>query len=464
MKEAEGRGSLFVSYETETGLKYAREAKRVFTEAGYRVWMWESDSRPGAYPIEEIARNIQACGAFVYLCTAAEPDGEPRRNGQVYERSMAWQLNKQCIVFTFNPIFVPLSLTAYRYELVSAEHFSEQCRKVASSLGTQPAKEDSVARYRTTAERSGHKDYIEAAVPEKPIANPDPQHLTEDEKVLQSSVSNARKSAFFGSYLADRQTTATTEMLFHRANAFRQEAARPKPEDVSWSGFNVLLRKAPFVDLLNWAPCDSWDFAVAMELHLLARFERALRQAAEGRRGDPVNRKASAVLSALDAMANQLQTKGYAPTAFVLAGPLGTQLAIDMHMWKGIMDYSDPQVKQTLATTFRIFGMYAEVPILDIPESPSPGIYAMDVARFAKLTRYGAQPEFEIEEITPQRASDLLSKNPKLVSNPPAEPGKEEERLRQLQLRVGLRLFETYALTALDSEAVVGCPLTGPVL
>lgn len=88
----------------------------------------------------------------------------------------------------------------------------------------------------------------------------------------------------------------------------------------------------------------------------------------------------------------------------------------------------------------------------------------MDVGRFARLTRYGEKPEFEVEEITPQRARELLSKNPNLVSNPPAGPQTEEERLRQLQLKVGLQLFETYELAVLEREAAASCPLVGPVL
>ncbi|GEM_PF-1367731 len=283
---------------------------------------------------------------------------------------------------------------------------------------------------------------------------------SEAEFILNSQVSERRKAKFLEDFLADRKKTATTEMLFRRANAFQQQVIRPRPEDVSWSGFNVLPQKAPFVDLPNWAPYSSWEFAVAMEVHLLARLEGGLRRASEGRLGFPVNRDSVSVRAAFDALAAELQLRGHSPTVFVLAGTLGTQLAVDLQ--KAIIGTWE-QTEQALSRTFRILGIYADIPILHIAESPSPGMYVVDLTKFASLTRYGADPEFTLEEISPQRGKDLLSENPMLVSDPPAGTGLEEERLRQLLMKVDLRLFETYELAVLDGEAVVGSPLVGPV-
>ena len=280
--------------------------------------------------------------------------------------------------------------------------------------------------------------------------------------IRQKPVSETRKKAFFESFCVDRQTAGTTRMLFQRSNALHQEKDRPKPEDVSWSGFNLLLQKAPFVDLPDWLPNQTWDFAVAMEKHLLARLEEALREVTEERLGGPVERKAESVLRAFDSLADQLDQKGYTPSVFVMAGPLGSQLLVDMKL--RIVGDWEAQVKQALSTTFRIEGMYAGIPILDIRESPSPAVYAVDLARFATLTEYGEKPEFKLESIDAARAKELLKQNPNLVLGSPAGPNVETEKIRQLQLKVGLQIFETYELRILDKYAVAGCPLTGPVL
>ena len=106
---------------------------------------------------------------------------------------------------------------------------------------------------------------------------------TELNDIILKPVSKARKKAFFEGFCADREKAGTTRMLFDRSKALLRKKERPKPEEVSWSGFSLLLRKAPLVDLPNWAPYRTWDFAVAMEKNLLARFEQELREGTEGR-------------------------------------------------------------------------------------------------------------------------------------------------------------------------------------
>ena len=138
-------GSIFVSYESQTGLEYAREAKRVITEAGYQAWVWQSDSVPGAYPAEEIEKNIRLCDFFFYLCTVE--DETQKLNGQRWERSTAWNLDKPVRVLTLDPALVPRMLRAYTYVVVSDETFSTRCREIVDRLATQPELEEPVAIY-----------------------------------------------------------------------------------------------------------------------------------------------------------------------------------------------------------------------------------------------------------------------------------------------------------------------------
>lgn len=288
--------------------------------------------------------------------------------------------------------------------------------------------------------------------------------LAKDEldRIYKSPISPARKSSFLERFLSDRETAGTVEMLFERVNAFQHVTRRPRPEEVPWTGFSALVFKGPFVDLPNWAPLGSWAFAVAMERRLLEGLDHALREATAERIGDPTNRDAVSVLRAFDRLGNDLTQRGHASSLLVLAGPLGTQLAVDLQ--QTIAGAWRDDVKRALRTTFRIMGMHGGIPILDIPESPSPGVYAVDLARFARLTRYGDEPEFAIEEITPERARDLLAEDPKRASSAHGDVAQDDDPVRDLQMKVALKLFETYELTVLDKDAAAGTPLIGPVL
>jgi hypothetical protein len=123
----------------------------------------------------------------------------------------------------------------------------------------------------------------------------------------------------------------------------------------------------------------------------------------------------------------------------------------------------DYEAQDTLRVTHKILGMYGQMPILEIAESPSPCLYVVDLRPLATLTKYGEQPEFSIGYFDEPRARELLGKHPNLIREPPPESGREDQRLRKLLLKVGLRLYETNDLHVQDVSAVLGRPLTGPV-
>ena len=144
-------GNIFISYDTDTGLKYAREAKRVATEAGYTAWMWDSDHIPGAFTADEIAKNIEGCDWFFYLCTTHDKYLK-KWNGQPWERNLAFGLDKPPKVFTLDPSFVPLIFRGQNYNKVSADTFVSQCRQVVEQLATEP-KLGKMPQYRGEADR-----------------------------------------------------------------------------------------------------------------------------------------------------------------------------------------------------------------------------------------------------------------------------------------------------------------------
>jgi len=76
------------------------------------------------------------------------------------------------------------------------------------------------------------------------------------------------------------------------------------------------------------------------------------------------------------------------------------------------------------------------------------------VRRLATLRKHGGL-EFDIEEFDVARAEELLSQNEEIVSVQEGEEDTNKERLRELRLRIGLKLYESYSFAVRDAEAAV---------
>jgi hypothetical protein len=231
---------------------------------------------------------------------------------------------------------------------------------------------------------------------------------------------------------------------------------------VDSAGVRGIVFKGPLVEGSNWFRHQGWDFAVPLERHLLQRLAESLRLATAGRLIGEVAREAEALTLVFDELTRELASLTYRSTLLVVAGDLGTQLIVDLT--KLVTPDWDARVKAALRTTYRILGMYRDIPILEVPGGQEPAVYAVDLARFATLTRYGELPEFNIEPFDEIQAREILKRQPRLILEPPPESGLEDERVRQLQLRVGLDLWEAYELTVNDPNAVIGRSLVGPIL
>ena len=122
--------NIFLSYDHKTGLEYARKAKRVFSEAGYRVWMWEDDHKPTGYPREDIVDNIEACDVFLCICT----QGTDTSEGQRFEINYPPTWTKQLLILTFDCTYVPKVLKSDIWNPVTPRNFEEDCRRLAHDL------------------------------------------------------------------------------------------------------------------------------------------------------------------------------------------------------------------------------------------------------------------------------------------------------------------------------------------
>jgi hypothetical protein len=271
--------------------------------------------------------------------------------------------------------------------------------------------------------------------------------LESEQFIIGAPISDERKRAFFLDYLSNRPGAAAVESIFRRAGAFESQRDF---QDAFAFGFSVLLMKGPFVEGSNWLAYHNWDLAVAAERYLLTQLDAMARESV-GIPAMSVARTWPELLKGADELIEHLHS-GNQPqrSAIIIAGPLMQDWAVEMRDLVTPRWELPDDVNQNW-----IVGAYRERLILNIRESPVSALYVTDVPRFAKITKFG-EPSFSLEAIDEQRASELLDAHPTIVAVPEGRPDTRAERIRQLRLRVGLRLYESYKLELLDRSAIAG--------
>jgi len=294
-----------------------------------------------------------------------------------------------------------------------------------------------------------------------------PSYELSDEEIRAQPVSELRVGRLFDNYLRERKLTRTTEMLFDRVDALEKKTP-PIPERVGDFGFKATVFKRSFIDGVNSLIVSAQGWAEGQEDFLLKYFGESLRDAAEGRLGHEVDGEARAILSALEEVAEELREQGLGASAFAITGSIGNRLYEEVQKklqnpwdWYRKLGTTDGRA------TYRFIGAYAGTPVVGIEAVRTPTLFAVDLAQFGTLTRYGEgpnfDPEFRVTAFSDEEARKVLIRQPNLILDPPPVPGNEIERIRQLQLRVGLELWETYKLDVKDPGAVIARPLAAPL-
>ena len=117
---------VFVSYETDGGLGYARRMKAKLKVAGIEAWVWHDDKTIGEIRDEEIANKIYEFRRFVYICTQESHESE----GQKEERGLARSLHINPVVVVFKGSFVsPIYINRNHIPTTPAS-FEDACDEV----------------------------------------------------------------------------------------------------------------------------------------------------------------------------------------------------------------------------------------------------------------------------------------------------------------------------------------------
>jgi len=254
--------------------------------------------------------------------------------------------------------------------------------------------------------------------------------------ILAKDVSEERVANFLSDYLKGRREFGATEQIFRHFVAYEQ---RQEHRDSAGFGFNVVLRKEPFGEGAHWAPLTGWEFAVAEERHLAAKLEGMLKTCTEGSGqmsdGQAVPLEVSATLDAGDRLARSLVESGYDPGVIVLASSLSTD---DMLNLAKRMEVPDWDLDSSLQANW-IIGEYHGRLLMYLRYAESPAIYAIDVARFARLIQFSPEAELLLEDVPISMAV--------------------EKGILDHQNRVHMNLYQSYEFELVDCEAVRGTPV-----
>lgn len=269
--------------------------------------------------------------------------------------------------------------------------------------------------------------------------------LAEEEFIIATPLSDSRRASFLSSYLEDRNKASTLEKLFGRVGRFN---VTPERNDDTATGVDTLLEKGPFVDGSNWLVYETWDFAIALERHLLSLFNTSIHENASQPAGDPVEGNWRAMLDAVDRLlANG--APGTNVSLIVVAG----------HLSDGLLPAPDVTPSWELPEDLRgiaMVGAYKRIPIVHVRDPKVSALSVVDLRRFASLTKYGLSPEFELRELTPAEITDFVTRA--AVAGPAVE---QSQLLRRARMLLRLRLFESHSIDVADASAVASVPLLG---
>lgn len=270
--------------------------------------------------------------------------------------------------------------------------------------------------------------------------------LRQEEHVLTSPISDERVASFYSEYLESRRQCGAAEVVFEQAEAFSRD---PNWEDQYGIGFNVIIRKGPFVERSNWAKYSAWDFALPIERHLLGNLDALLRANAQLIQEEPIQKTWSSMFSAASELLFKPAFAG-SNSCIVVTGPLQENWLLDLTRQPGAVP--DWELPRELNRTW-IHGKYHGALILHIAESVASNLFVLNVPQFAKMTQHGS-PQFEVLPIDEQRAKALLDQRSDLANG--------SDPIRDLMLKVTMRIYEGWSFDPLDLAAAFSVQLAAP--
>lgn len=274
--------------------------------------------------------------------------------------------------------------------------------------------------------------------------------MTNEERIKEdyiggAHISVARVERFKANYAADRANSATLEWAFKRAGSYTLVESSP----VDPFGLYTSFHKGPFVDNSSWAEYTTWDLAVGMERFVLGGFLNLLESPKVNRSDKRLT--SAGLLAIVDDMITKLEQKGLQPSLILLAGQIPTYTAV--RLWQSPGVTPDWNLDKEIPKLW-LGGLYMGIPFMQFREGDVGTVHVIDLARFGQMKQVNGAL-VEVAGISKARAEEIIGKNPNAVQLPDDAPDTIEERIRQMMLRVEVKLTENLWIEAADAAAAL---------
>lgn len=275
--------------------------------------------------------------------------------------------------------------------------------------------------------------------------------LTSSERhVLENPVSPTRVDELKQSILSLRHVSPL-RLLLSAAGSYEREHVYDG--NVRF-GNTMVTWKGPFVDGANWGPYRGNSFADALERFLEGRVFGYLNSSRVQYRASDW----TTVVSTLDRAREEMEAHGFHPDVILASSHLPIEI-YELIDWSPTLPEVRGHVVQGLQAERRLAGL----PLIRLwePEVSESLIAMVDLAKALSYIQTNPDPMddeadlfFRVDEITFDKAIDLLQKNPEFLQPPEGQRLSREEQVVRLQLQVILNIVEGGRLTLDDPEAI----------
>ena len=121
---------IFISYATQYGLSYAKQAMVIFKGEGHEAWLWDHNKLGGSIPWEQISNALLNSDVVFYICTV----GSQESTGQRFEAAYAMNGSIPIYPVRLDDAELPQVLSVFTYVDWQGGLFEDSCRSVAHDL------------------------------------------------------------------------------------------------------------------------------------------------------------------------------------------------------------------------------------------------------------------------------------------------------------------------------------------
>ena len=265
-----------------------------------------------------------------------------------------------------------------------------------------------------------------------------------DEDIIRRDISKDRLCDFEAEVYASMFTANTIEQLFAHAGAFLY-APSDAADAPAVRSTHELIEKGALTDAKNWEPYRDLRCGESFEHDIAQQLCAALNEA------HPIGAAVGSGLDLLKAIDEALSDLDPQGSVILLLEGAWADILSDLDRIRPPPDGYEPWWANTDSDLPEPLRRYHGYPIIEHRDGSDRHLYVGELPAWGAFVRAQVEGDtdllIEVEEISPERAQELLDENPNHFSDQPDTASK----LRKLQTRVEFRLAERVGFRVTDA-------------